>query len=583
MFRRAALAATVALLALVAAAPARAGDPIMPLSQVHRGMHCTGYTVIQGTDVSSFDVEVLDVVVAGTGLQGAQILVRASGPAVAGTGVAAGFSGSPVYCADDGGVQRVIGAIANGLGDYGSSTVLVTPIEAILGETPDPPVGARHDRALLRSARPLATPLTVSGVSGPVARALTLAAVRAHRPLVVAPAAPASSFPAQTLRPGSSLAVGLASGDIGLSAIGTVTYTDGDRVWGFGHPLDGAGRRSLLIQDAYVYTVIGNPLGLDNLGVGSYKLASAGHDLGTLTNDAPNAVVGHLGPLPRLVPLRVVAHDGDTGRIEVTTASLADESPVDLPTGTSPMSLAALVGILSPAANILHGSPARETARLCVQIRLRERRRPLGFCNRYVSGTPVDLDTGGTLSAAVAGMASDFSLAATSLDDYEVGPLHVAGISADLTVSRGLRQATILGATAPSRVRAGGRLPLRLRVARRDGTRSTVRFRVRVPRTLRGVRRLRLRGADLDTGDDSDLLGALSSTVTIDLGGGDSGDALAGPHSVSELASDVAAIHRFDGITARFTKGGDGVPAFRDRRERIGGSAAVTVRVLPPG
>ena len=33
----------------------------MPLSQVQAGMRCTGYSVIQGTTISSFDVQVLDV------------------------------------------------------------------------------------------------------------------------------------------------------------------------------------------------------------------------------------------------------------------------------------------------------------------------------------------------------------------------------------------------------------------------------------------------------------------------------------------------------------------------------------------
>src|SRR3954464_1824255 len=97
------------LAALAFAAPAQAGDPIMPLSQVHRGMHCTGRSVVQGTDIATFDVEVLDVVVGGGDSESPQILVRASGPALAGSGIAAGFSGSPIYCPDDAGVQRIIG------------------------------------------------------------------------------------------------------------------------------------------------------------------------------------------------------------------------------------------------------------------------------------------------------------------------------------------------------------------------------------------------------------------------------------------------------------------------------------------
>ena len=83
---------------LLPAAPAAAGDPIMPLSEVRSGMQCTGYSVIRGTDISAFDVEVIDVVDSEPGTGTAMILVEASGPAVDRTGIGPGFSGSPVYC-----------------------------------------------------------------------------------------------------------------------------------------------------------------------------------------------------------------------------------------------------------------------------------------------------------------------------------------------------------------------------------------------------------------------------------------------------------------------------------------------------
>ena len=89
---------TVALavfLALVLAPVARAADPIMPLDQVHAGMRCTGLTVVHGVDIASFDVDVIDVV-AGQPPEDPRILIRVSGPTVEGTGVAEGFSGSPV-------------------------------------------------------------------------------------------------------------------------------------------------------------------------------------------------------------------------------------------------------------------------------------------------------------------------------------------------------------------------------------------------------------------------------------------------------------------------------------------------------
>src|SRR3984885_1022036 len=114
------IAAAVAALLALSAAPAYAGDPIMPLSDVHAGMQCTGYSVIQGTTISSFNVTVLDVA-GGEATSGelARILIEVSGPAVDATGVGPGFSGSPIYCPDATGLQRVIGAISESVDEYG--------------------------------------------------------------------------------------------------------------------------------------------------------------------------------------------------------------------------------------------------------------------------------------------------------------------------------------------------------------------------------------------------------------------------------------------------------------------------------
>ena len=84
------IALTVAAL-LLPASSAAAGDPIMPLSQVRSGMQCTGYSVVRGTEISSFDVEILEVIDGDASGQGPRLLVRVSGPAVDGTGRRAGL------------------------------------------------------------------------------------------------------------------------------------------------------------------------------------------------------------------------------------------------------------------------------------------------------------------------------------------------------------------------------------------------------------------------------------------------------------------------------------------------------------
>src|SRR3954452_9500560 len=157
------LAATVAV-TLIPAAPALAGDPIMPLSQVQAGMHCTGYSVVRGTTISSFDVDVVDVIDSDPGTDGARIIVTASGPAVDSTGIGPGFSGSPIYCADGNGVQRNIGAISESIGDYGGKTVLAPPTELMLDTRVNPPVA----RTVAASARAVAaTPGGRAGAARP--------------------------------------------------------------------------------------------------------------------------------------------------------------------------------------------------------------------------------------------------------------------------------------------------------------------------------------------------------------------------------------------------------------------------------
>src|SRR3954453_7115072 len=112
------LAATVVAL-LAPAAPAVAGDAIMPLSDVHAGMRCTGYSVVRGTEISSFDVDIEDVIDGDASGEGPRLRTPAPGPAVDETGIGPGFPGSPIYCPDEHGTPRNAGAISESLGQYG--------------------------------------------------------------------------------------------------------------------------------------------------------------------------------------------------------------------------------------------------------------------------------------------------------------------------------------------------------------------------------------------------------------------------------------------------------------------------------
>src|SRR4051812_8036698 len=399
---------------LVPVAPAFAGDPTMPLSQVQAGMRCTGRSVIQGTAISTFDVTVLDVA-AGEAAGVGDILIQVSGPAVDATGVGARVSGSPIYCPDAAGTQRVIGAISQSVNEYGGKVALATSIDAILGtpiDVPARPASARMKAAMAR-AKPIAAPLSVSGLDAPLASALTRAAAKAGRPVLAVPAGPLGSFPPQTLQPGSAVAVGYSDGDVRTSAVGTVAYVDGDRIWLFGHELEGNGRRALLLQDAYVYKIINNPLQIGSIA-STYKLAASGHDLGTVSNDSFSAVAGRLGVLPHTVPIQVIASDQDAETRTVVNTNAADEASADLPSGGSWTSAIAPLAVAQGISAVLGSVPGRLTGEMCARITVAEIKKPLRFCNRYVSAGGGQSEDGGTSNAVLSSAADDLGSALAS-------------------------------------------------------------------------------------------------------------------------------------------------------------------------
>lgn len=583
--------ATVAAL-LLPAATAQAGDPIMPLSQVHAGMRCTGYSVVRGTEISSFDVEIEDVIDGDASGEGPRLLIRVSGPAVDSTGVGPGFSGSPIYCRDDQGTQRNAGAISESLGEYGGDVALATPIESILGITPDAPSGssqpvahrskhakrakrARHAnrryRAIMARAKPIATPLTVSGVDQTLGRALQRAGVRVGRPVLAAPAGPLGTFPPQQLRPGASVGVSYSEGDIQAGAIGTVAYTDADRVWAFGHAFEESGARRLFLQDAYVYRVINNPVQLAD-AVTTYKLASLGHTLGTISNDTTTAVAGRTGAPPPSIPVRVFANDLDTGRQLTLGLRAADESHIGLPEGASPVSFIGPLAVTEAASSLLQSSPGRLSADVCTQIKIGGLARAVRFCNRYVSAFPADADFVGTANTVAARASSDLFDALTAIDDYQGSPPDVREVAVRIDLRRGEQRAFLRKVRLPRRVRAGQRVKAHVTLRRVRGGIIHRTYRTRIPGGLRhGWRTLHFSGVDADLAEDG-LLG----DIIIGDSSSNAGDP--GPPNLRALAAKIRRKHRWDGAKVR--AGGGRTRAFRDAKLRISGHAATEVRVV---
>jgi hypothetical protein len=450
----------------------------------------------------------------------AAILVSVSGPAVDETGIAQGFSGSPVKCADPAdGVAKIIGAVAEGSGDYGYKVVLVTPIQEMLGQSAGP-LASGASAARIGGAHPL----TVSGLSRGLARRLTSAGAKAGRPILAAPAMPP------------------------------------------------AGARSLMLQDAYVYTVVAKP----SLGGGagtSYKLAAAGHTLGTISSDTSAAVSGRLGRPPVTIPVRTLMENEDTGEPSTLAAQVADETDIGAPPAGSALSFVAPLALAQGASKIL-GSARGMIGTVCVRIALRERRRPLRFCNRYASAAPSD--SGVTIVAA--GGASDALRALNQVDGYKRHALHVTEFAARVKLRRGLRQAFIRSVEMPRRVRRGrlARVQLHLQLVR--GPHIARSFRLRIPHSMRpgpaapllpraGRRRLhRVRPVRHAGGNDPARRQRREAV-----------SGRSRPRSLESLARRVRAVGRYDGVTVR--AGGHTARAYRDAGLRISGRGSAIVRV----
>jgi hypothetical protein len=452
-------AALAALLAVPAGAAAT--EPVLPLDQVRAGMVGEARTVVQGTEITTFPVRVIDVQRDPGVPGGSLILIRAEGPLMERTGgIAEGMSGSPVYVTGADGVARVIGAIAYGTGDEGNVLGGITPIEQMID-----PTRGRLANARPRAARPV---VRVADRAAAVAREGRDAGVRALYPLArwtasglrprvaaglrqeLAPrgirldAVPGrGERPAQPLVPGASLSVLLVGGDATLGAIGTVTWVDGAKVLGFGHPFLGVGRTRLLMGDGYVFQTI--PARQE---AGSYKLAEAGRLQGTVVADRVDGVVGRIGTP---AGIRMTGTARDLGRGTRVMDALQSEPLARATNGLAAGTLEVRIRIDAP------GLPT-----------------PVRYENRYAAAADVVPVAEGALRR-LAGV-----LMTNGLD-----PVTPSRIRVDQVLDPEVRAARIVSArVSPARARAGSAARVILTLQPWQAPRRQVALRVRIPAGL---------------------------------------------------------------------------------------------------
>lgn len=266
---------------------------LMSVEDVHRGMTGKAYTTLEGRAISEFDVEILGVLPDAVYPLIDLVIIEVSGPAVEDVGgIAAGFSGSPVYV--DG---KLLGAIAYGF--FGNSFLGgVTPAESMVqlagfpaSSTPDLSPAAAEQLELIEAAvgplgapQPIPVPFGVSG-SPDWVKGLEDRADEAGLPVTIYPATGSQGGSGSgsdgAILPGESLSAVLSEGDNYAFGTGTATYCDGSTVIGFGHPMLWTGEVSMSMNEADVLTVVE-----DSTGFGNFKLATLGEAVGASTSTA---------------------------------------------------------------------------------------------------------------------------------------------------------------------------------------------------------------------------------------------------------------------------------------------------------
>lgn len=341
-------AATLLPLPFLAQNTATPDDPppsnggVFPLSQVHRGLRATAWTVFSGTKPEPMEVEILGVLRGGRGPGHDMILAQLHGAKPEYTGVVAGMSGSPVYVGD-----KLLGSLSYRIGQFSKDPIAgITPIEQMLEvknlpDNPQNPLTPVAEPASLsaktENAEPWAgatfqameTPLVMSGFQPEAIKLWQQKMAGTGLDVVAAGGMGASSEPDKgfshsaiaSVVPGSAVSAQLIRGDLEIAATCTVTYVDPHQLLACGHPIMQSGPVSLPMTTAEVITTLASPLN-------AFKIINTGEPIGAFTQDRDSAIRGVFGEQAHMIPIHMTVHGaGKPRRLNIEVLDLPAITP----------------------------------------------------------------------------------------------------------------------------------------------------------------------------------------------------------------------------------------------------------------
>lgn len=329
----------------------RAETEFYPLEKLKPGLRGTGKTCFAGTTPEEFQVEILGVL-HGMEPGASAVLARLDSETLARVGVFEGMSGSPVYI--DG---KLLGAIAFTYPYAKEAICGITPISQMVEAFEEPAIpkiefqidikagalsrtgrllqpggepyaglapNAGSNRPETRKAdltghtlMPIATPLSMGGLDAktldlfqPRFNAMGLSVIRGAAGADPANDTTVGEVPdPHPLLPGSNIVIPLIRGDMEVSAGGTLTYIDGEKIYAFGHSLLDLGFTDLPVHKARTVAIFPS---LES----SFKILEMGEPAGRIRQDRGMGVFGFLGDTPPMLPLRINLFTSRGGRKE---------------------------------------------------------------------------------------------------------------------------------------------------------------------------------------------------------------------------------------------------------------------------
>jgi hypothetical protein len=314
---------------------------VLPVDQIEAGMKGKGKTFLQDDEFEEFDVEILGVL-RNWQPQRNLILAKLKNDVLERAGVIQGMSGSPVYI--DG---KLIGAVAYSLGTFPKDAIAgITPIREMMA-IPDrtSPESSFAPRMRMRNfftsedfheiskmfnpsqtssvdgqlVKPLSIPLLFSGFSSHVFdKAKPFFSRLGFSPIQAGSSGQAQEkiSPSQmSLQAGEPVAVQLIKGDLDMSAMGTVTLVEGNKVLAFGHPFYNLGAVDFAMTKAKIMAVLPS---LQS----SFVLSASDRTVGRFVQDRNQGIYGELGKLPSYIPINanLMTANGETREFKVQIA-----------------------------------------------------------------------------------------------------------------------------------------------------------------------------------------------------------------------------------------------------------------------